>query len=65
MTRTELIAALKKQTFKQVEVYEPLDGAVHRIVFLRYQIQVLRPCITVEISWSLQISGYAFCNLMR
>ena len=34
MTRTELIAALKKQTFKQVEVYEPLDGAVHRIVFL-------------------------------
>jgi hypothetical protein len=25
MTRTELIAALKKQTFKQVEVYEPLD----------------------------------------
>lgn len=41
------------------------DDAEHGIFFIRHQIQVFGFCIPVKITYPLQISGYAFCNLMR
>ena len=35
------------------------DDAVHRLVFLHYEIQALTLCIKVEIFWWLQMSRYA------